>query len=68
MFTNEENFSKAKLLCVVGLEMITASPARPEEVGAASSFTVRIRPPLKVVMRFGVFCGMKRGEKNTAPL
>lgn len=41
IFTDEENFSKAKLLCMVRLEMITVSPARPEEVGAVSSFTVR---------------------------
>lgn len=41
IFVDEENFSKAKLLRVDGLEMFTVNPARPEEVGAAFSFTVR---------------------------
>jgi len=41
IFIDEENFSKAKLLCLDGLEVFTVNPARPEEVGPVSSFTVR---------------------------
>ena len=41
VFIDVENFSKAKLLCVDGLEMFTVNPAGPEEVGAVASFTVR---------------------------
>lgn len=38
IYTDEENFSEAKLLCVDGLEMFTVNPARPEEVGASVWF------------------------------
>lgn len=36
-----ENISKAKLICVDGLEIFTVNPARPEELLAVPSFTVR---------------------------
>lgn len=36
-----ENVSKAKLICVDGLEIFTVNPARPEELLAVPSFTVR---------------------------
>lgn len=36
-----KNISKAKLLCVDGLEIFTVNPARSEEWGAVPGFTVR---------------------------
>lgn len=36
-----KSVSKAKLLCVDGLEIFTVNPARSEELGVVPSFTVR---------------------------
>lgn len=66
---DEENSSKARLLCVDGLEMFTVNPARPEEVGAISSFKVRnltISKSTKEI--WSILWAAKSGKNPTAPL